>query len=107
MTDTFGVFGAVFCDFGDAFTVYDTNGEEPLSAMVSSISQEEEGLVTVLDEGRHGLEDGDFVTFTEVKGMAELNGCEPKQVKVKGRTRSRSTTRAAAASTSAAGTCTR
>ena len=51
--------------------------------MVSSISQEEEGLVTVLDEGRHGLEDGDFVTFTEVKGMAELNGCEPKQVKVK------------------------
>ena len=78
-----GVFGAV-CDFGDAFTVYDTNGEEPLSAMVSSISQEEEGLVTVLDEGRHGLEDGDFVTFTEVKGMAELNGCEPKQVKVKG-----------------------
>ena len=84
MTDTFGVFGAVFCDFGDAFTVYDTNGEEPLSAMVSSISQEEEGLVTVLDEGRHGLEDGDFVTFTEVKGMAELNGCEPKQVKVKG-----------------------
>ena len=52
--------------------------------MVSSISQEEEGLVTVLDEGRHGLEDGDFVTFTEVKGMAELNGCEPKQVKVKG-----------------------
>ena len=41
--DTFGAFGAVFCDFGDAFTVYDTNGEEPLSAMVSSISQRRRG----------------------------------------------------------------
>jgi Ubiquitin-activating enzyme E1 FCCH domain len=37
-----------------------------------------------LDETRHGLEDGDFVTFSEVKGMSELNGCEPRKVSVKG-----------------------
>jgi ubiquitin-activating enzyme E1 len=37
-----------------------------------------------LDETRHGLEDGDFVTFTEVQGMTELNGCEPRKVSVKG-----------------------
>jgi ubiquitin-activating enzyme E1 len=37
-----------------------------------------------LDETRHGLEDGDFVTFTEVQGMTELNGCEPRKVAVKG-----------------------
>jgi len=37
-----------------------------------------------LDETRHGLEDGDFVTFTEVKGMEALNGCEPRKVTVKG-----------------------
>jgi hypothetical protein len=41
-------------------------------------------LVTCLDENRHGLEDGDFVTFTEVQGMTELNGCEPRKVQVKG-----------------------
>jgi ubiquitin-activating enzyme E1 len=40
--------------------------------------------VTCLDETRHGLEDGDFVTFSEVKGMTELNGCEPRKVTVKG-----------------------
>lgn len=40
--------------------------------------------MTCLDETRHGLEDGDFVTFTEVQGMAELNGCKPRKVTVKG-----------------------
>jgi len=43
-----------------------------------------DGLVTCLDEVRHGLEDGQFVTFSEVKGMEELNGCEPRKVSVKG-----------------------
>ena len=46
--------------------------------------QDREGLVTCLDETRHGLEDGDFVTFTEVQGMGELNGCKPRKVTVKG-----------------------
>jgi hypothetical protein len=46
--------------------------------------QDTEGLVTCLDETRHGLEDGDFVTFSEVQGMSELNGCEPRKVFVKG-----------------------
>lgn len=41
-------------------------------------------MVTCLDETRHGLEDGDFVTFTEVQGMTELNGCEPRRISVKG-----------------------
>jgi ubiquitin-activating enzyme E1 len=40
--------------------------------------------VTCLDETRHGLEDGDFVTFTEVQGMTGLNGCKPRKVSVKG-----------------------
>jgi ubiquitin-activating enzyme E1 len=40
--------------------------------------------VTCLDETRHGLEDGDFVTFSEVQGMTELNGCKPLKISVKG-----------------------
>jgi ubiquitin-activating enzyme E1 len=28
LAETFGVFGYAFCDFGDGFVVYDTNGEE-------------------------------------------------------------------------------
>lgn len=29
----------IFCDFGDEMTVYDTNGEQPLSAMISMITK--------------------------------------------------------------------
>ncbi|WFD31821.1 E1 ubiquitin-activating enzyme [Malassezia sp. CBS 17886] len=79
-----GLFGSVFVDLGAAFVCRDTNGESPLSGMVVSVAQDEEGLVTTLDETRHGLEDGDFVTFDEVKGMTQLNGIAPRPVTVKG-----------------------
>ncbi|KAJ1967860.1 E1 ubiquitin-activating protein [Dispira parvispora] len=82
--DTYGLFGHVFCDFGPAFAVTDTNGEEPIEGMIAAISKDKEGLVTSLDETRHGLEDGDYVTFNEIQGMTELNQCEPRPVKVTG-----------------------
>lgn len=63
---TSGLFGQIFCDFGPEFTVFDVNGAQPLSAMVAGISKDKDGVVTCLDEVRHGFEDGDFVTFTEV-----------------------------------------
>lgn len=80
--DTFGLFGNIFCDFGAKFTVIDATGEQPLNGIVAGI--DESGLVTALDETRHGLEDGDYVTFTEVEGMEALNGCEPRKITVKG-----------------------
>lgn len=52
--------------------------------MIASISQEEEGVVTCLDESRHDFQDGDYVTFSEIQGMTELNGCEPRKIKVLG-----------------------
>ncbi|EFI27654.1 ubiquitin activating enzyme [Coprinopsis cinerea okayama7 len=82
--ETRGLFGSAFNDFGSKFTCVDPTGEQPLSGMIVSIDKEQDGLVTCLDETRHGLEDGDFVTFTEVQGMTELNGCEPRKVTVKG-----------------------
>uniref|UniRef100_A0A3B3DJK4 E1 ubiquitin-activating enzyme n=1 Tax=Oryzias melastigma TaxID=30732 RepID=A0A3B3DJK4_ORYME len=82
--DTRGLFGQLFCDFGDEMIVYDTNGEQPLSAMISMITKDSSGVVTCLDEARHGFESGDYVTFTEVQGMVELNGCQPVEIKVLG-----------------------
>lgn len=99
--DIHGLFGSVFCDFGPKFAIIDTNGEQPLSGMVVDVesvcphttrddgvtdrlAQSAEGLVTTLDETRHGLEDGDYVTFTEVKGMEGLNASGPRKVTVKG-----------------------
>ena len=78
-------FRTTFNDFGSEFVVTDTTGENPLTGMVAAISNEIEGVITCLDETRHGLEDGTYVTFSEIKGMVELNGCEPKKVKVLGK----------------------
>lgn len=41
--------------------------------------------MTCLEETRHGFEDGDYVTFSEVNGMVELNGCEPRKIQVFGK----------------------
>lgn len=41
--------------------------------------------MTCLDEARHGFESGDYVTFTEIQGMTELNGCKPVEIKVLGK----------------------
>jgi ubiquitin-activating enzyme E1 len=82
--ETHGLFGGVFCDFGSGFVVSDATGEPPLLGMISGVSRDGEGIVTCLEETRHGLEDGDYVTFKEVKGMKELNGCLPRKVKVLG-----------------------
>uniref|UniRef100_A0A8C2X6K7 E1 ubiquitin-activating enzyme n=1 Tax=Cyclopterus lumpus TaxID=8103 RepID=A0A8C2X6K7_CYCLU len=84
VADTRGLFGQLFCDFGEEMVVYDTNGEQPLSAMISMITKDSKGVVTCLDEARHGFESGDYVTFTEVQGMTELNGCQPVEIKVLG-----------------------
>lgn len=32
-------FSQIFCDFGENFTVVDTNGEQPISNMISSVSK--------------------------------------------------------------------
>ena len=37
MTDTFGLFGSIFCDFGDEFEVSDVNGEDPMTSLLSSV----------------------------------------------------------------------
>ena len=76
VAQTVGLFGMIFNDFGEGFVVNDHNGEDPLSAMIASVTKGEKGEVTCLDETRHGFEDGDFITFKEVDGMSELNGKE-------------------------------
>ncbi|ORZ36115.1 hypothetical protein BCR44DRAFT_1479631 [Catenaria anguillulae PL171] len=83
--DTRGLAALGFCDFGADFEIIDTNGEQPVQGMIAAISADaKDGVVTCLDETRHGLEDGDFVTFTEIQGMDKLNDCEPRKVKVLG-----------------------
>ena len=82
IADTYGLFGYIFTDFGENFTVGDVTGENPISGIIAAI--DETGLVSALDETRHGLEDGDYVEFAELKGMDKLNGAPPRKITVKG-----------------------
>ncbi|KAI6654210.1 Ubiquitin-like modifier-activating enzyme 1 [Oopsacas minuta] len=79
---SFGLFGNLFCDFGDKFVVVDKNGEQPSSCLVQHISRDNEGIVTCNEETRHDLETGDFVTFSEIVGMEGLNNSPPREVTV-------------------------
>ena len=76
VADARGLYAQIFTDFGPKFSVVDTTGEQPITAMIASITKDEAGVVTTLDEARHGLEDGDVVQFSEVQGMMEINGKE-------------------------------
>ena len=82
IADIFGLFGSIFTDFGKDFAIADPTGENPVNGIVAGIDSD--GLVSALDETRHGLEDGDFVTFTEVQGMEALNNAEPRKIVAKG-----------------------
>ena len=82
IADIFGLFGTIFTDFGEKFAVADPTGENPLSGIVAGIDNE--GVVSALDETRHGLQDGDYVTFSEVQGLEALNDSEPRKIEVKG-----------------------
>jgi ubiquitin-activating enzyme E1 len=76
VADTKGVFGSIFCDFGENFIVHDKDGEQFASSMIAGISRDSRALVTVLEETRHNLETGDKVILSEISGMEELNGRE-------------------------------
>jgi len=84
VADTFGVAASVFVDFGDDFVVRDKDGEECRSAIVAGITQENPGVVHTHEGRRHGFQDGDWVTFTELQGMTELNNAPARQIKVTG-----------------------
>lgn len=47
-------------------------------------NQENPGVVICVDESQNGFDRGNFVSFTEVQGMSELNGIGPIEIKVLG-----------------------
>ncbi|XP_056135964.1 ubiquitin-like modifier-activating enzyme 6 [Lampris incognitus] len=72
--DAYGICVRVFCDFGENFEVTDPTGEEPKELFIQSITQDNPGVVTCMDNRTHGLQTGESVLFREINGMVELNG---------------------------------
>ena len=78
-----GLMGVAFVDVGPSFTVLDPTGEPLGRGLISHVScAAPYGVVTCHEEHRHGLSDGDWVTFEEVEGMTELNASPPRAVRV-------------------------
>lgn len=50
----------------------DKNGEEPVEVMIKSITNEERGIVTLLEGAKHPYEDGEVVVINNVNGMQNL-----------------------------------
>eukprot|EP01012_Entosiphon_sulcatum_P009048 TRINITY_DN14_c0_g1_i1.p1 TRINITY_DN14_c0_g1~~TRINITY_DN14_c0_g1_i1.p1 ORF type:complete len:998 (-),score=166.39 TRINITY_DN14_c0_g1_i1:338-3331(-) len=75
-TESRGLAGFVFCDFGPDFYVHDTDGEEPITCLITSVTNTNPVAITVHDESRHGLEDGQRVFITDIEGPTELNNKE-------------------------------
>ncbi len=76
VSESWGVFGRIFCDFGENFICYDVNGENAATSLVASVSNSEKALVTCLEDTRHHLDSGDTVVINDIEGMPELQGRE-------------------------------
>ncbi|CAL2040742.1 unnamed protein product [Caenorhabditis brenneri] len=81
IADARGVFSYIFNDFGNDFRVDDATGEQVREFFIEHIDRTT-GEVTTLENLYHGLEDGDHVTFSEVKGLDGINGCDPIKITV-------------------------
>ena len=66
--DAYGLFGRVFVDFGDQFSVSDVSGEELQDYVIASVSND---TVTLLS--KHNLEDGSLVNFSSLDSLPTLN----------------------------------
>ncbi|XP_034297189.1 ubiquitin-like modifier-activating enzyme 7 isoform X1 [Pantherophis guttatus] len=85
LANTKGLAGQVFCDFGEEHVVYDPSEADPASAAIKHITLGNPGLLTVAhyDEQGHCFMDGDWVMFSEIEGMTQLNSSKPRQICVK------------------------
>jgi len=76
--DVKGAVGQLFNDFGPAFTVLDTNGENPHAGVVAHITNSNPAIVTIPNDEQVEFGIGEWVQFKGVEGMTEINGKEIK-----------------------------
>jgi len=74
LADNRGLCMRIFNDFGPSFSLNDKNGEIPKDLIIKQISNEDLGLVCMIDGLRHDLETGDTVIIKDVEGMIDQQG---------------------------------
>ena len=82
----FGIYGYIFVDFGQNFTIYDETGDEIQEYLIQSITKEKNGKVIINNSlsGDIKLTSNDLISFKEIEGMTELNNCSPINIQING-----------------------
>lgn len=82
LSQTYGPQGFTFLDYGVDFNINDADGEDTKSFIVVNATQANPCIITVHEDKRHKFQDGDYVKFTEVEGMTQLNSLPPTKIDV-------------------------
>lgn len=77
-SDTFGLVGKVFCDFGEEHLVNDLTGEEAHTGIIENITNDAFAKVTCIKP--HNMTNSDYIKFIEIDG---LDGIEEKEFQIK------------------------
>ena len=80
--DIKGLFGQIFVDFGDKFTVIDQTGEEPLSGIVSDIEKMVQLQCWMIIDTVYKM--AIMSSLPKLRGMPKLNEGNPHKVEVLG-----------------------
>lgn len=81
-TCTFGFVCLKISDFGASFKVFDRDGIQPFPYHITNITNSNPGVVTIHPSIPHNFQTGDFVRIHNVEGMTQVNGPEPRPIKV-------------------------
>ena len=68
---TFGLNGSIFNDFGEKFTIYDSDGREPKKYHIKEITNEEKAIMVI--EEKVSFKENDCIRLKTIEGMTELN----------------------------------
>lgn len=73
-TGLLGLYSFIFVDFGHQFEIFDTNGENTNSSLITGIVREETTLISLLEGSLINFSKGDYIKIKEVEGVEDLNG---------------------------------
>ncbi|RLN93358.1 hypothetical protein BBJ28_00015538 [Nothophytophthora sp. Chile5] len=95
MCDVRGAMGYAFTDFGDEFKGFDATGEAPITRIITDITNDKDGMLTILgpdEDGKmHEMPDSDhdgWIEISDVQGMKlkadpqqSINTMGPRRIK--------------------------
>mmetsp|Transcript_5712 Transcript_5712/g.8288 ORF Transcript_5712/g.8288 Transcript_5712/m.8288 type:complete len:1108 (+) Transcript_5712:146-3469(+) len=81
--ETAGLYGKVFCDFGNGFKVFDRDGEDPLQTPLGKakvLIETGEIRVNCIDGEKHDVSQGDLIDFRDAAGNSIGFNCTVMKV---------------------------